>query len=147
MRLNAITKTYLLVLACYHTTNGLLTFCFPSIAYVFNEILYDFHFKIDDQLFLVSKPWGALSIFVGVTVFFAFRDPRRYRGVVYGLIVLLLTRAAYRYIYAEKMREVIKTELYRNYISIAILLAGTLLLIAWSINDLKRKNGFKDSVR
>lgn len=137
--LNKLVRIYLFIFALYHLTNGIITFCFTYLAVPFNRFLYDFHPNMDAQLFLASKPWGALSIFTGLVSMFAFRDPQRYRGVIYSLIGLLLLRASYRFIYAEMMHEVVKTQFHRNYISIAILILGASLLLTWSIKNKRRE--------
>ncbi|MEW6009343.1 MAG: hypothetical protein AB1629_06900 [Candidatus Omnitrophota bacterium] len=137
--LNKVVRIYLFIFALYHLINGIITFCFTYFAVPFNRFLYDFHPNMDAQFFLACKPWGALTIFAGLVSMFTFRDPQRYRGVIYSLIVLLLLRAGYRLTYAKMMHEVVKTQFYRNYINIAILILGAFLLLTWSLKNKGRE--------
>jgi hypothetical protein len=128
-----LVRIYLFLFSIYHITTGIVSFFFPNFAKTFYLKLYDFHYELTPELFLVSKPWGALCISTGIATIFACINPFMYHGVIYALIVLLLLRAVYRYRYRFMMKEVINTDITRNYINIIIIIFGICILSVWSL--------------
>lgn len=135
-----IVRIYLCVFSIYHVTTGIVSFFFPNFSKFFYKKLYDFHYELTPELFLVAKPWGALCISTGIAAFFACIYPFNYQGVIYSLIVLLLLRAVYRFKFRFMMKEVIKTDIKRNYLNIALILFGIGILSIWSLIVLFNKH-------
>jgi hypothetical protein len=126
-----VLRAYLLLFTTYHIITGSVSVFFPGFSRSFYLKLYDFHFELTPEIFLILKPWGALNIAVGIAAFFAYTDPVRYQGVLYSLAVLLCFRACYRYIYRFRIQEVFKTGLQRNYVNIVLVTSGASLISLW----------------
>ena len=126
-----ICRTYLALLSFYHVITGIISFAFPGFAMRFYKTIYGCDPAERRQLAIVMKPWGALSVFAGICGGFAAADPVRYRGVVIALLVLMILRAAYRFLYRRDLEEVGRIAPHRNGISIASIAVGIVILLGW----------------
>ena len=121
-------RAYLWGLSGYHLFSGLVSAFFPTFALAFYRRFYACDPPQREDLFLILKPWGGLSIFAGIVGFFAAADPVRYRGVVFGLILLLVFRIYYRLAYARPLASVGRIPFHRNLLSVGLIAVGVLLL-------------------
>ena len=94
--MNLVCQVYLALLSTYHLASGVLSFFFGEAALRFYKAFYGTDPVERRHLLLILKPWGALSICVGLAGWSAVPDPTRHRGVVLAILVLLLLRITYR---------------------------------------------------
>lgn len=130
-RLTLAVQVVLGVLSTYHLVTGVVSVCFPEFSLAFYRALYHFHPQATEQYFMILKPWGALAFCAGVVGLFACHDPRRYRGVVLALAVLLTIRCGYRTLFADDMARVFLIDGARNFANTAIIACEVALLSIW----------------
>lgn len=130
-RLTLAVRLVLLVFSLYHLVTGVVSVCFPEFSEVFYQKLYHFHPTMTEQYKLVLKPWGALAFFAGVAGLYAVSDPQRYRGVIVGILILLVTRVGYRSLCADQLVEVFQLDKVRNGINSGLIAAEVVLFSVW----------------
>lgn len=131
--MTAILRLYLALLSFYHVITGVISFAFPGFAMRFYKAIYGTEPAERRQLTLVMKPWGSLAIFAGLCGGFAAVDPVRYRGVVMALLALMILRTIYRIVFRQELEEVGRIAPHRNWISIASIEVGIVILAGWLI--------------
>lgn len=122
---------YLWLLSGYHVLTGLVSFCTPGLALAVYRRLYGCEPPERRHLAIVLRPWGALSITVGLVGCIAASDPRGNRGIVAAIALLLLLRLVYRWWLWRELLAVSRVSLRRNLLSSLPIAAGMLLLAAW----------------
>lgn len=138
MKLTFACRAVLLLLSCYHVVTGVVSVGFPDFSESFYQALYHFHPEMTEQYKLVLRPWGALALFAGVVGLFAFRDPRRYVGVVWSIALLLTMRVVYRTALAEDLWRVFQIDPTRNRINAGIMAVEVIILVAWALRERRR---------
>jgi len=123
----------LLLLACYHVLTGVIAMAFPDLSLPFYEGLYEFDPDFTVQYQLILKPWGAYAVFTGLVLFPAFLDPRRYRGLVVALCLLLLLRCGYRTLYAAEAAAVFGISPGRNALNVGLMVGYLAALVPWTV--------------
>lgn len=118
-------------LSVYHVVTGIVSVFFPDFSERFYQVLYHFHPTMTEQYKLVLKPWGALALCAGITGLYAARDPRRYRGVVVAIAILLALRVGYRTYYATTLLEVFRIDYARNATNSVVIALEVLLFGSW----------------
>jgi hypothetical protein len=124
-------RVVLLILSGYHVVTGIVSVFFVDFSERFYQVLYHFHPEMTEQYKLVLRPWGALALFAGIVGLYAARDPRRYRGVVTALALLLALRVGYRSLLAPQLLEVFQIDYARNSANSVLIACEVLLLSTW----------------
>jgi hypothetical protein len=123
-----ILRGYLVVLSTYHVISGGISYLAPARAMAFYKSMYAVDPIERRHLFIILRPWGALSITVGMVGWFAAVDPIRYWGVVLAILVLLILRVIYRIGLRNELAQISQIPQHRNRLSIAIILVGVFIL-------------------
>ena len=100
-------KVLLALAALNHLVVGLAAIFVPpgDIADWVISTSYGASFDITPVTHHIVRILGAFMLFVGVMGVFAFLEPRRYRAVIYALILLFLVRAGQRIIFADEIQQ------------------------------------------
>lgn len=129
--MNLVCQVYLALLSTYHLASGVLSFFFGEAALRFYKAFYGTDPVERRHLLLILKPWGALSICVGLAGWSAVPDPARHRGVVLAILVLLLLRITYRVAQHRELMAVSRVSWKHNAQNLCLLAAGVAVLVAW----------------
>ena len=121
---------YLWILSGYHVLSGAVSFCLPAVALALYRRLYGCEPPERRHLAVILRPWGALSVAMGIAGCAAAWDPAAARGTVLALAVLLALRLIYRWLWRELLA-VSRVTVRRNLISSLPIAAGLVLLTAW----------------
>lgn len=122
---------YLWILSGYHLLSGAVSFCAPDLALALYRRLYGCEPPERRHLAIVLRPWGALSVAMGIAGCAAACDPAAARGTVLALAVLLALRLVYRWWLWRELLAVSRVSVLRNLLSSLPLAAGLVLLAAW----------------
>lgn len=129
--MTAVCQVYLAVLSMYHVLSGALSYFWSDAAMRFYKAFYGSDPVERRHLWLILKPWGALSICAGIAGLSAVPDPREHRGVVLAILVLLMLRIGYRLRFRAALAEVSRIPSHRNVWSVTVLAAGVAILGTW----------------
>lgn len=124
----SILQTYLAILSTYHLISGGISFVAPSRAMAFYKSMYAVDPIERRHLSIILRPWGALSIGMGLVGWFAAVEPVRYWGVILALLVLLVLRAIYRVVLRHELMTISQIPPRRNLMSVAVILAGVVIM-------------------
>jgi hypothetical protein len=124
-------QIYLAVLSTYHVLSGGLSFFFGNAAMRFYKSFYGTDPIERRHLMLILKPWGALSIAIGIAGWSAVGQPSAHRGTVLAILVLLVLRIVYRVRCRAELQAISRVPLRKNVINLLLLAGGVLILGAW----------------
>ncbi len=124
-------QVYLAVLSTYHVISGILSYFFGPFAMRFYKAFYGTDPVEQRHLLLILKPWGALSICVGLMGWTAVPDPSGHRGLVAATLLLLLLRITYRVTQRHELRTISRVSGRHNAQNVGLLVLGVLVLTAW----------------
>ncbi len=130
-----ICQIYLGVLSTYHICSGGLSYFFGNAALRFYKSFYGTDPIERRHLLLILKPWGALSIAIGIAGAAAAADPAAHRATVAGLLVLLVLRIAYRISCRAELRTLNRVPPRRNLANLALLAIGVIILASWLVTE------------
>jgi hypothetical protein len=105
-RLSAL-KVVLAVAALYHVILGVAANVIPPgpLADTIIAMSFGAAFEINAITQHIIRLLGAFMIFVGIAVFFAFREPYRYRGIIYCLMTLFGIRIFQRAVFSGDLTQ------------------------------------------
>jgi len=129
--LTLVCQVYLALLSTYHVASGVLSYFFGPFALRFYKSFYGTDPIERRHLLLILKPWGALSLCVGLMGWTAVPDPAAHRGVVAALLLLLLLRIAYRVTQRHELWAISRVSGGHNARSLGLLALGALILSVW----------------
>lgn len=112
---------YLFVFSTYHVVTGVVSVFFPEFSVKFYRVLYHFEPIETKQYFLMLKPWGALSIFAGITGFLVLFGLERFYPLLMPFVLLISIRVAYRLIFRKQIADYFQVDLRRNLTNIGML--------------------------
>ncbi len=131
-----VCQFYLAVLSCYHIFSGGLSYFAGPAAMRFYKSFYGTDPVERRHLLLILKPWGALSIAVGIAGIAAAAHPEHHPATVFALWLLLVLRIGYRIACRHELAAVSCVPARRNAISILVLACGATILGAWLLTNL-----------
>lgn len=129
-------KFYMIILSIFYISEGLMSIFFINLSTKFTRWFYGFDSKLERKFILICKPWGSNVFIAGVLALFVFSNPSRYIGGAICLAILLSLRIYYRLRFREDIKKEFKTPLYRNYISVLLLLYGMVSILLWLIKEI-----------
>ena len=86
----------LFILSLDHLVIGGSALFFPRKAIKFCKTIFGADLPPTEEYFSILKPWGALGVFAGFAGILTIYDPVRYKGILYGFLILLITRILIR---------------------------------------------------
>ena len=126
-----VCQIYLAVLSTYHVCSGVLSFFFGNAAMRFYKAFYGTDPIERRHLLLILKPWGALSIAIGIAGGAAVPQPEAHRGTVLALLVLLMLRITYRVGCRAELQAISRVPVRKNIINLILLASGVVILGSW----------------
>lgn len=124
-------QIYLAVLSTYHVFSGGLSFFFGNAAMRFYKSFYGTDPIERRHLMLILKPWGALSIAIGIAGWSAAGQPAAHRGTVLAILVLLVLRIVYRVRCRAELYVISRIPMRKNVFNLLLLAGGVVILGAW----------------
>jgi len=128
-----VCQIYLAVLSTYHVCSGVLSFFFGTAAMRFYKAFYGTDPIERRHLLLILKPWGALSIAIGIAGGAAVSEPAAHRGTVLAILVLLVLRIVYRVSCRAELQAISRIPPRNNALNLVLLAGGAVLLGAWLV--------------
>jgi len=134
-----VCQFYLAALSSYHIFSGGLSYFAGPAAMRFYKSFYGTDPVERRHLLLILKPWGALSIAVGIAGMAAVARPEEHPGTVFALWLLLVLRIGYRIACRHELAAVSRVPARRNMTSILVLACGATILGAWLLTNLQSR--------
>ncbi len=133
--MTSVCQIYLGILSTYHVFSGGLSFFFSGAAMRFYKSFYGTDPVEQRHLKLILKPWGALSIAIGIAGWAAALDPHTHRGTVIAILTLLLLRIFYRIRCRAELQELSRVPMRKNLTNLALLGTGVMILGIWLLTE------------
>ncbi len=119
----------LLLLSLDHLYSGSLALFFPKKAIRVYKKLFGADIPETVEYFAILKPWGALGVFAGIVGLLPVYDAKRYIGVLFALVVLLICRIIYRFAFQADSEKYIKLSKKRNAFHIMLIVICVVVML------------------
>lgn len=122
-------------IALYHIITGLVAIFSREGIVLGAKILAAYQVDAGPSFFYIIRPFGVYLIAFGVSVAVAAWNPVKNRAIISIGVVLFITRALQRLIFAHETQEIFKVSAGRNAVTIGIIsgFALALILFRWQL--------------
>jgi len=124
-----LVKTACVLIALDFFTTSILGLFFPEQAINIYRILYGVNLPARQDVFLLFKPWATFGISAGIIALFPVFNLKKYRAILWALIVFLGVRLLTRLFWQPSFQDDWILSQPRNLFHIGIILIALIILI------------------